>query len=205
MKNIGELTVMDYAKDVTGQKYGSLTAVKPISKGGKKRSVVWLWQCDCGKQVQRTIDGVTRRIKIKDNTPSCGCARVYKLKAMATKGEGESAFNILFGAYKQKARERQLEFRLTKEEFQDLTKKDCYYCGKHPSQVFTRRRMYGSYTYNGVDRLNNSVGYTVENCVSCCKDCNWLKGAIDVDDFLDLVNRIVRHRTENASRIEPSL
>jgi hypothetical protein len=85
-----------------------------------------------------------------------------------------------------------LEFSLTKEEFIELTQKDCHYCNKLP--IFPRRRLAGytpegvlhsTYYGNGIDRVDNVVGYTKENCVPCCPDCNSMKGALSLEVFID--------------------
>ena len=52
---------------------------------------------------------------------------------------------------------------------------DCYYCGKFPNKV------------NGIDRVNNSVGYTYDNCVPCCKRCNYLKNKTTQEEFAQWV------------------
>jgi 5-methylcytosine-specific restriction endonuclease McrA len=56
------------------------------------------------------------------------------------------------------------------EPFHKLTSAPCAYCGKPPSQVSR------TYTYNGIDRKNPKKGYTDDNCVTACKECNWIKG-----------------------------
>lgn len=38
------------------------------------------------------------------------------------------------------------------------------------------KQLYFLYFYNGIDRLDNTKGYTPENSVACCKHCNSLKG-----------------------------
>lgn len=48
--------------DITGQKFGKLTAVKPLGKG------LWLFNCDCGSEK------ITRKSNaISGDTKSCGC------------------------------------------------------------------------------------------------------------------------------------
>ena len=36
-------------KDITGEKYNRLTAIKYIGKN-KNGAAVWLWKCDCGNE-----------------------------------------------------------------------------------------------------------------------------------------------------------
>ncbi len=53
--------------DISGNKYGRLTAVKPIEK--TPQGIVWLFYCDCGNQHTR----LAKAIRIKSNNASCGC------------------------------------------------------------------------------------------------------------------------------------
>lgn len=201
MKYIGELLVSDNVQDITGKRFGLLTAIKPVRLHKSKRTMIWLWQCDCGKQFERFLGGVTRRPRSRNTVPSCGCERVRKLKEQIAKPPGASAFNILFSAYKQKARERNLDFRLSEDEFRIITKQNCYYCGKPPLQEFTRKGMNGSYFYNGIDRLNNSLGYYIENCVPCCGVCNMAKNKLNSEDFLKMVESIYNNRFAKCQQV----
>lgn len=77
------------------------------------------------------------------------------------------------------SRKRDLIFEITKPEFIKLVTADhCFYCGCEPYQT-----MYGI-PILGIDRKENSIGYIYSNCVPCCKDCNWKKGRLSVDEFL---------------------
>lgn len=58
------------------------------------------------------------------------------------------------------------EFLLTFDQYVAKTSEPCYYCDD-----FFPRVQQGI----GLDRLNNSIGYTIENVVSCCKNCNQIK------------------------------
>ena len=49
---------------------------------------------------------------------------------------------------------------------------------------------------NGIDRWNNNAGYTPENSVACCFQCNDAKGSMDGDEFLKLVYGIASHRKD---------
>jgi hypothetical protein len=64
---------------------------------------------------------------------------------------------------------------------------DCYYCGVTPSQVVRRNDLNGEFVYNGIDRLDNSIGYTKANSVSCCWRCNRAKFNDDLKDFKEWV------------------
>lgn len=53
--------------DITGQKYGRLTAIKSDGKS-KSGKTLWLCKCDCGNYTHVPIDNLK-----SGNTKSCGC------------------------------------------------------------------------------------------------------------------------------------
>ena len=90
-------------------------------------------------------------------------------------------FNYL--TYKQSAKQRHLEFTLSKDVFEVEIKKDCYLCGKKMSE----------HHKNGLDRFDNSVGYTMENIRPCCRDCNYMKFKSSYDDFINKCRKVCDH------------
>jgi hypothetical protein len=107
----------------------------------------------------------------------------------------EIAKNALFSKYKKTAKERGLQWLLSKDTFDVLINQECFYCGVSPKQKYkTNSRSKNVYFYNGIDRVDNTQGYTAENCVTCCKVCNWAKNAFSIEDFLDWVYRISNHQ-----------
>src|SRR5690625_2920180 len=56
-------------KDLTGQKFGRLTAIKRISPYGT-RKIKWLCKCDCGNKTE-----VYASYLIVGDTRSCGCLK----------------------------------------------------------------------------------------------------------------------------------
>lgn len=70
--------------DISGRRFGRLTAVKPIRGNGRIR---WECVCDCGRVVQIVICNLNR-----PNTRSCGCLRKETTsKTKRTHGMTESA------------------------------------------------------------------------------------------------------------------
>lgn len=66
------------------------------------------------------------------------------------------------------------DFQLTKEQYDALRQGVCTYCGRSCSETHT----------NGIDRVDSTHGYVFDNCVSCCGDCNYAKGAMTKDEFI---------------------
>lgn len=57
-------------KDISGEKFGRLTALYPTDRRDEKGSVYWHCRCDCGNEVDVTEDGLTW-----GNNKSCGCRK----------------------------------------------------------------------------------------------------------------------------------
>jgi hypothetical protein len=137
--------------DYSGKKFTNLTILWAAGwrHEGKNSRIVWTCQCDCGSIiVAYTCDLSRGRIK------SCGCRKIANHNANAMS---------LFSQYKNKAKERGYCWELTFDQFLVLTSSNCYYTGWKPSQVYKARGIkHEPYTWNGIDRVNNSIGYTVE-------------------------------------------
>lgn len=65
-------------KDITGQKFGRLTAIRYVGKNEDKRA---LWECTCGCGNTVIVDGKSLRL---GNTKSCGC---YNLERIAERNK----------------------------------------------------------------------------------------------------------------------
>lgn len=66
---------------------------------------------------------------------------------------------------------------------------------------------------SGMDRIDNSKGYTLDNIAPCCSECNYMKGGLETREFLDkcamirldeqkiaIVSGIVREMNSRAKR-----
>ena len=81
------------------------------------------------------------------------------------------------------------------EEFLDMIKKPCVYCGVIGSNFITDRRDgITVLKYNGLDRIDNSLGYRKNNVVSACSCCNVAKGEMSVEEFKAHIERIHVHQ-----------
>ena len=66
-------------------------------------------------------------------------------------------------------------FELGEDLFRQLLAQACRYCGQPAG---------------GIDRVNSSVGYTVENSAPCCSTCNVAKSNMSALDFRAWVERV---------------
>lgn len=175
--------------DLRGKKFNRLLAINPI-RYDPRGFTCWEFLCDCGTTTFISGDSV-----VSGSTKSCGCLKKEyqnKLENIHKLSYGEAAFNSLYYNYKQGAKKRNLEFNLTKEELKVLTSKDCFYCGAIPSQ-YTNTVRNGKYIYNGIDRVDNSKGYILDNCVSCCGYCNKAKQQKTRGEFIQWISKVYTH------------
>ncbi len=179
-------------KNLIGIKFGRLEVIKD-SGIRQYRSVIWTCICDCGK-----FHNVNSQSLIKGWTRSCGCLQKEIQSNRLKKDYGEASFNRLYRSYKRGALYREMNFQLSKEELKSLTSGNCFYCGESPSQIEISDKKYlnGVYIYNGIDRLDNSKGYIMDNCVPCCWKCNRAKNNLSVEEFISWIKKSYKYLKE---------
>ncbi len=177
-------------KDQTGKRFGRLTVLRELEKTPSGHTM-WECLCDCGNT--RTINSA--HLSPKKPQQSCGCVSAEGLSRRSKKKPGVRGQNILWNRYLRGARERGLAWGITKPWFLELTSRPCAYCGVPPEmvvgQIETNDHSYhGVYRYNGLDRVDNEVGYLPTNIVPCCGRCNMMKHAMPQDEFLAQIRKI---------------
>lgn len=127
------------------------------------------------------------------------CSLCRQENAMASskkRASPNTVYNVLYLQYKIGASSRNILFELSLEEFKKFITKNCYYCGQEATESKTSK------TYNktsiiiknnGIDRLNNNIGYNMINCVTCCKMCNHMKKNYSKDTFLKHIYKIYNY------------
>ena len=180
-----------------GERYGQLviTAVPETNK----RSGHWVRHvevlCDCGNK--KLVQATNLRRTGSRATGSCGC-RYFGRKPHRSLPIGEAAFRTLFRSYVGNAKNRGYSFDLDEERFRKLITDTCSYCGCAPEAVVNTRSGYGSFLYNGLDRVNNDLGYVEGNVVACCKLCNLAKKDLDLPVFLAWIARVHAHSVQRS-------
>lgn len=176
-------------KNLVGQKYNKLMVVERLPVEGSRCK--YLCVCDCGNEIITTA----RRLQV--GKIDCGCGiknRTVAAGIKRRKNFGEALKNRLIASYKSNAKKKGRDFLLTEKECLDLFSCNCYYCGSPPNQKFSHKKLYGEFIYNGIDRLNNSLGYVADNVVSCCTICNYKKRETDVEPFLEWIEKVYKNR-----------
>jgi len=169
-------------KDLKNQKFGRLTPLswyKDYDKGDVTR---WICKCDCGNEIHTSSHCLTR-----GSTKSCGCLfNEYRFRFE----EGDSIFRVVFGDYKRSANEREYSFNISFDLFKFIITKDCEYCGSKPRKR-TSKGCRGFILINGIDRVNNSIGYEIDNCITSCKQCNIAKGKLGQEEFKIWIKKLI--------------
>ena len=187
-------------KDITGLKVGVVTV---LEKEQGKDSGQTLWKCLCSCGVVFMARYCTLTVKIARKKPySCGClcGRGKGSKDMVAKKKlTMSASRGLYGQYCSRAKFKNIVFTLSIEEFENLTSKNCAYCGIPPQQSYLlgRHSQPNEYKYNGIDRIDSKKGYVLSNCAPCCVKCNRMKLNHSTEDFVKHVQKIAEYTREN--------
>jgi hypothetical protein len=177
------------------EKYGRLTTIKCLNTIDKRNRILWQFKCGCGKICEKAASDVTR-----GRTRSCGCLGEETKKQAGqrgihynTKPNKEGAYNKLYGNYKRNAKYRNYDWNLSKDQFKKLIINNCYYCNSQPTAEYSNcevRTEANTLKYNGIDRKDNSIGYTPENCITSCYFCNKMKLNISYNDFITQIKKI---------------
>lgn len=91
----------------------------------------------------------------------------------------DSSLPPKYRQYLGRANKKQIPFELSVNEFESLLKQSCIYCGTN-SKI-------------GIDRLDSSLGYTIDNSRPCCGQCNIMKYTTSQEDFIQHIKKIYNY------------
>lgn len=176
---------------LTNQRFGRLLVLwragAAVRKDGKGARAIWECKCDCGILVKVKAENLR-----SGHTKSCGCLQTENRLAEP----GVAGFNALLGKYQRAAKERGFVWQLSDEQFKEIVSHPCHYCGTVPSQVSAKQSANGLFLYNGIDRLNNGVGYVLGNVVACCGVHNKMKGTMPHDEFVAQCSKVAIYKNK---------
>lgn len=106
-----------------------------------------------------------------------------------------SAIKTLYRKYKYGATSRNLVFKLSLKEFENLIFKNCYYCNSIPNnKQKSKNKNAKILLYNGIDRKYNNKGYLLTNVVSCCIICNRAKSNMSFKNWKIYINKLITNQ-----------
>lgn len=173
--------------DLTGMKFGRLTVLFQVASS-KSHGSRWKCRCDCGKEV--AVKGENLR---RGATKSCGCYRREFTGEKSRIEDGLASKRSIYRIYIDSAKRRKLPFELSFEQFINLTQQNCHYCNAELENFHLNHGSISGFSYNGIDRKDNTKGYTLENSLPCCTNCNKAKGTMSYDEFISWGKKLGNH------------
>lgn len=94
-----------------------------------------------------------------------------------------------FNRSKRKCFREERAWKITFQEYERIIDNPCHYCGQKHDECGT-----------GLDRIDSSIGYTLDNVVSCCGVCNMMKQSFDFEVFINYIQKIYNNVFGNRSK-----
>ena len=185
-------------KDRTGDKHGRLTVISHVGKDHRNKHL-WLCLCECGNEKVVVSDNLS-----SGKSNSCGC---LKDEVLARKGNQygiyedreKALLKVQHSHLKRRDKKKGFTETISFDVFSLLSKSPCKYCGLEYSKEIEDRLNESKkqkrlsdhiLKCNGIDRVDSSNGYTLDNSVACCKFCNIAKNTMSEDDFYKWIKRV---------------
>ena len=173
-----------------GDKIGNFT-LKSTELVGKNK--VWDCVCICGNVKRFWKFSAIARQK------TCGCG----IDSAGLSAKQARSMKSRMNGYKNGAKKRNFEWSLSYNDFVRISTKQCHYCGLGPfkwdcmtnspslkkDSPNVNPKDYEIY-FTGIDRFDSKLGYTIENSVPCCKNCNRAKSDLSFNDFKEHINKV---------------
>ncbi len=173
--------------DLTGQRFGRLTAVRRVGKTANCQSL-WACRCDCDPQVEKTINASCLR---SGGTQSCGCLQreTAGLHSRTHGLSGTPVFNMFNGA-KTRAKRKNLPFSIT---LDDIVIPDV--CPLLGVELITSA---GKWSPNSptLDRVKPALGYVPGNIQVISARANLSKNDLSFEEFEKIYKGWKRMRTK---------
>ena len=140
---------------------------------------------------QKWIEENREKIRTRDRLPENKAKRKqyresHREQERARRKHYDTTAKGRYSIYKQNAKQRNIEFDLTFEDFDNITKQPCFYCGGFNGKC-------DDISYGGLDRIDSNNGYILDNVVPCCEICNKMKLDHDLHDFLEHIKKIINY------------
>ena len=135
---------------------------------------------NCNRNLRIRTDGIFRKnyTKAKERVGCTHCLGDWRRKNFIELYKDLPSKDIRdkYNHFKGNAKSRGLKFDLTRDQVIKFCESPCFYCK-------TERCL-------GIDRVDNSKGYTIDNCVPCCRCCNKMKMDLEPKFFINQIRKI---------------
>lgn len=142
-----------HQKDLTGQKFGNLTAIKNTKKTKWNRSIIWECRCDCGNKTSATQNQLTNGRRI-----SCGC------KFLCQKGDKNLKYNHDLSDEDREKNRRCPRYRKWVKKIFERDNYTCAFCNLRGGQL-------NAHHLNSWDWYKKGR-YWKSNGITLCKKCH---------------------------------
>lgn len=167
--------------DLTGEIFGKLL-VRKLKKTNSANQTIWECTCTCGN----TID--VKGYYLRRGKVDCGCSLRPKENTVFS-GVGE-LYKSHFTSIYRNAKNRNIPFDITIEECYNLYIEQNKKCNL--SGVDIKLGKNGDRTAS-LDRIDSTLGYTIDNIHWVHKDINTMKWNLNVSDFLKYCRKVYEH------------
>ena len=160
---------------------GKVSGSALVSTDGTRATFV----CNCGNEFSRKLSNKATSSTVQ--CLSCSNSRPFV-------GERH-----VFKRIKSDAVRAGRDFNITLDFFIEMSHRPCFYCNRSNINSVNVPSKKGGYLikgfrYNGLDRIDNAIGYEEDNCVPCCVVCNRAKNSMSFDEFMDYIQALVGHQ-----------
>lgn len=177
-----------------GMTRGVLTCIgldhETYDKAKYKKCTYFKVKCNrCGKESVVRSDRFGNNSKIPKACEHC-INDLQREIALSKYSEDDRLLRIKISRYTHSSNRcgKTVKSFLTKEQVEDLLLQPCKYCGKCHSM--------------GIDRIDSSKDYTLDNCVPCCGMCNIMKNKFDLKEWYNQIDKIyIKHHNERSTTI----
>jgi hypothetical protein len=187
-------------KEYVGKKFGYLRVLgfAGVNRNGASLVTAACENPNAAPFCKRVWTGPFHCLK-RNVTTSCGCRRVETgSRLKTTRGDREQALFACIGRIRRGALRRGLVWEISNALAEELILSQCFYkylgdCGvsKSPDRFPIRGLLVAR---GGIDRLDSTRGYTVDNVIPCCSRHNQIKANLTAEYFSSLAEGINRAR-----------
>lgn len=133
------------------------------------------------------------------NLFNTGCI-AHPIEGRSDKNIVERIIQRVYTQYKNGAKGRHIDFLLTKDDIKNIIFQPCIYCGFDGSNMEIKTKQI-NVKYNGIDRIDSSIGYKRGNIVPCCGICNRAKHNYTLDEWTKYLDELTKYYMDNKKTI----
>lgn len=177
--------------NLIGKKFNSWTVLDRAAN--KNNITMWHCICDCQKTSEVSTTNLT-----SGKSKSCRKCGTKKRGKEQREPIIDFAFKY-FITYNARNRRngRGVTVSLNSNQWFEIAKNNCFYCDSEPLEFSPYKSKDESIFVNGLDRIDSSIGYTIENCVPCCLSCNIAKSDLTKNEFFNKIKLIYEKHLKN--------